>query len=312
MSQLQIPVERDTATAESGSASVRACEPARHRRSWAQFSLRAFLVALTLVSVGLGWLGIQIEYARRQRNATEAMNCSEVGYSYERVENPDESVTWNKAAPHTTLAILRRICGDNLFSDVECLNTNDAQFDPSSLTNLSSLRSLRFLSLSTVDGRRKITDADLAPVLRLTHLRALAIDSSAVTDAGLQYLSGLTQLVCLELQNAKISGTGLAYLDNCKQLKSLELWALPLTDEGASYIGGLTGLEYLKVVQNGERSGFEPIGDSVLASCANLRRLQGLSLSGTHVTSAWAPTPAWIRFAQLAQLTRNKGRGCRS
>jgi Leucine-rich repeat (LRR) protein len=115
----------------------------------------------------------------------------------------------------------------------------------------------------------------------------LTIDSAAITDAGLQHLAELADLQTLHLTDAHISGNGLSYLDKCKQqLKSLDLWWVPLTDEAALPIGALVGLEHLVVDQSGERHGVELIGDSILESCAKLRRLRELTLCSTRVTGA--------------------------
>ena len=45
--------------------------PKRRTRRLLQFSLRALLVFVLLVSIGMSWLAVKLEKARRQREAVE-------------------------------------------------------------------------------------------------------------------------------------------------------------------------------------------------------------------------------------------------
>ena len=47
--------------------------PKRRTRRFLQFSLRALLVFVLLVSVGMSWLAVKLEKARRQKEAVEAL-----------------------------------------------------------------------------------------------------------------------------------------------------------------------------------------------------------------------------------------------
>jgi len=47
--------------------------PKRRIRRFLQFSLRSLLVFVLLVSIGLSWLGVKLERARRQREAVRVI-----------------------------------------------------------------------------------------------------------------------------------------------------------------------------------------------------------------------------------------------
>ena len=42
---------------------------AKDRRRWLRFSLRTLLVLMTVLGVALGWLGVQVNRVRKQRDA---------------------------------------------------------------------------------------------------------------------------------------------------------------------------------------------------------------------------------------------------
>jgi len=47
----------------------------KRKRRWFQFSLRSVLIFVLLVSIGLSWLGVKLERARRQRHLPFTEPC---------------------------------------------------------------------------------------------------------------------------------------------------------------------------------------------------------------------------------------------
>jgi hypothetical protein len=82
------------------------------KRRWYQFSQRTLLVLVLLVSIGLSWLGIKMNQARRQREVVKAIleagGAVYYDYEYKQSGNPEPP------AP----AWLRKLFGDDLFRDV--------------------------------------------------------------------------------------------------------------------------------------------------------------------------------------------------
>jgi hypothetical protein len=193
MSQLSISTESFAAVAETAAVSQHSDKPARRRRPWRQFSLRAFLLALTFVSIVLGWLGIQIEHARRQRSALEAMKCvEEAHYSYEiKKLNPGWWPDWDTTARSPVPNFVKSICGDNIFSDVVSAEAGNGRAGRAEVVYLGNLRTLQWLRLGWYNGSRQgaitdldLADSDLAYIRGLSRLRGLSIRSAAITDAG--------------------------------------------------------------------------------------------------------------------------------
>ncbi len=67
---------------------------------------------------------------------------------------------------------------------------------------------VRFVDLT--NSEVSDTDASLALLSRLTNLRSLYLDHTAVTDAGLVHLSELKQLEVLSLESTRVTDDGLA------------------------------------------------------------------------------------------------------
>ena len=164
-------------------------DSAKPKRRRYQFSLRTLLVFVLLVSVGLSWLGVKMNQARKQREAVEAIVKAGgvVDYDYEMDEYGRATEATEPAAP----AWLRKVFGDDLFREVTCAG------------------------LGVNAG-----DAELEYVKGLTKLEYLDIFDSQVTDAGLEHLNGLTELKELMLLDTQVTDEGVKKLQqalpNCE------------------------------------------------------------------------------------------------
>jgi len=149
----------------------------------------------------------------------------------------------------------------------------------------------------------KVTEAKLALIEGLSHVRSLSLAWTDLTDAELEYLRGLSELETLHLASTEITGPGLMHLRDMAKLRYLSLSLTPLRGEGLRHVSGLNNLRSLnlhqtKVSDDGLASlsglanleeltlSFAPITDTGVAHLNELTRLRLLDLRGTKITSA--------------------------
>src|SRR5262245_33692367 len=109
------------------------------------------------------------------------------------------------------------------------------------LTNLKELRCgqcrinkqalVPFVSLESLDlSYSAFSDAGMASIAAMKHLKRLYLRDTTVTDDGLKHIAGLTGLEELDLYGVKVTDTGIGYLKDLKQLRKLILLGAPITD----------------------------------------------------------------------------------
>jgi hypothetical protein len=180
------------------------------RRRWFQYSLRTLLVLMLAACIGMGWIAMKRQQARRGREAAEAIERLGGKVFWSNADSPEESGAW---------AWLRKLLGDDLF-----VHPDDV----------------------VIHSRAQvIADAGLEHLKGLTQLETLYIDSDQITDAGLQHLQGLTHLRDLMLVNTQVSDSGLAHLRGLTQLQGLSLDSTQVTDAGLEHLKGLARLREL-------------------------------------------------------------------
>ncbi|MEY2880903.1 MAG: hypothetical protein RLZZ15_3283 [Verrucomicrobiota bacterium] len=81
-------------------------------------------------------------------------------------------------------------------------------------------------------SRAPITDRALAAIARMTNLRSLRLDGTAITDAGVAALAPLHRLTALNLNRTRVTDLALASLRRLTALKKLNLWDTAVTAEG--------------------------------------------------------------------------------
>ncbi len=120
-----------------------------------QFSLRALLVALTLVGV---WLGIAVAPAQRQRRAVKAIEAvgGSVEYDWQRTEGGSDPFpngpTW-----------LRRLIGDDYFQSVECVYLlGSADETVKTIPHLKRLKGLKTLVFGMHSDRSALREVEQA------------------------------------------------------------------------------------------------------------------------------------------------------
>ena len=196
-------------------------EPPKHKRRWFQFSLRTLLILTTIVAIPCAWLGRKIEQKRRERNAVRAI-AEKFGlaqYDYEIAHQSEPS------GP----AWLRRLFGDNLFSEVTAVSLTGGSHDDDDLAVLDDLPNIHLLDLQDTN----VTDAGLAHLSGLSELERLNLKGTpAVGNAGCRYLSGLGRLKWLDLSGTKTSE--LKYLKALGSLEYLDLLDTKTDDAGVN------------------------------------------------------------------------------
>jgi hypothetical protein len=204
-----------------------------HRRRWYQFSLRSLLIFTAVVAVFIGWLAAKVERKAADRETVEAIVKAGGRAYYDYQQGRDGNViAWMLYAEPTGPAWLRKILGENFFSEVDFVWLNGLDFADADLERIKRLTQLEFLSLR----RTKVSDGGLAEIRGLAKLRFLDVGETKVTDAGLQYIEDLTQLNELDLTGIKVTDNGLAQLNRLANLKYLYLTGTLVTDAGIEHL----------------------------------------------------------------------------
>jgi hypothetical protein len=204
-----------------------------------QFGVRSLLVLLVALSVPMGWFAMQLQKARRQREAVERIvgMGGVVAYDYEI----DKNFQRKSGAGPTTPTWLRSLFGDVFFCQVVQVNLVNWEFGDNDARYLKELTALRHLS---VDGTQ-ITDDGLARLAGLTQLRWLSLSGAQITGDGLAHLKEMNRLEMLTLNDAQICDDGLAHLRGMPKIAWLSLDSTPITDEGLAHLQGIAGLKML-------------------------------------------------------------------
>lgn len=144
------------------------------------------------------------------------------------------------------------------------------------------------------------TDADLAALAELRHLKLLYPGGGRVSDEGLKHLANLTGLRLLVLWGNPISGHGVESLSGLKRLRHLDLSRTQVTDRRLAGLGSLTGLERLDIANNPQLDG------SFRAYVADLPNLQSLVLRGSGITDSALSHLKDARNLQALMLDRTR------
>jgi len=184
-------------------------EVKKPKRRWLRFSLRTFLIVLTIFCVWLGWYLYRVE---QQRNAVKWVeeNGGEVRYDY---QFDSKGVRLGNSQPSVPKWLLN-ILDVNYFSSIVSVEISDA----SQITNLTPIACLTNLERLYLDDAQV---TDLQPLAGLTSLEILFLETTPVND--LTPFAGLTNLKWLGFGNSQVSDlTPLASLKNLSNLWLLE------------------------------------------------------------------------------------------
>jgi Leucine-rich repeat (LRR) protein len=122
-----------------------------------------------------------------------------------------------------------------------------------------------------------VTDADLAKVAPLRHLKRLDLSHTRISDGGLEHLKPLPEVVELNCYYAEsITEDGIAHLGGWKNLQHLNLRGTKVTSKVFEHLAGLTNLRSLDL-------GFTQIDDEGFEHLAALVRLEKLAIGGNRL-----------------------------
>lgn len=147
------------------------------KRRWYRFSLRTLLVIVLMAAVGLSWLAVKMEQAKRQREAVTAIEeLGGIAIYHEGFEDP-----------YGHIELYSQLCnllGYDFFNNVTGVTLRGTRVRNDQLIIAKALRRLRYLCLDNT----AITDAGLARLSGLTHLKKLFLRDTRVTDEGVKEL----------------------------------------------------------------------------------------------------------------------------
>ena len=283
---------------------VMADTPAKPRRRWLSFSLRALLLAMLLIGGGLGWV---LHIVRQQGIAVaalEKMGC-QVDYAFEEQltalgqlreiltdDDPRSVFAVTGSGSRVTDEGMARLRG---LTQLKYLSLIDAHVTDAGLTHIRNLTQLTRLELARsrdilvysggwvyplnerVD-HMQVTDAGLVHLQSLHKLEFLDLGSTLLTDAGLAHLQGLHRLNCLHLDGTRVTDAGLSHLQGPHELERLHLDGTLVTDAGLVQLQELPQLQTLSLENT-------PITDAGLVHLRKLKNLCHLYLRGTQVTT---------------------------
>ena len=156
--------------------------PAQGRSRWRTFSLRAFFILVTLVSVIVGYLLTKVQPMVRQWEAVDRF-----------VEQGAEIET----RPSELSDLIKRFLPEDRNSDITMIKLNGCQGDISeTMKGLRHLPHLERLYLTNL----KLEDEDIADISQLVKLRRLALWCNKLTDASAASLASLPNLEVVDIQ----------------------------------------------------------------------------------------------------------------
>jgi hypothetical protein len=167
------------------------------RRRWFQFSLRGFLIAVTVFA---GWLGWKIDRVRRHREAIRAVDAFGAGYGV-RI---DRSKTF--------LAMAKRLGYDEqTFYDVDRLSLGHDPKTPVDDETLESLAGHIALFTDMYDLTLRgpaITNRGVAALPHLPKVKSLFLEGTCVSDGLGETLQRFPRLKMLDLTKTGVTAAG--------------------------------------------------------------------------------------------------------
>ncbi len=280
--------------------------PKEARRERLVVSVRALMLLVLAVGLGLGW---KINRAGTQKRAVARIEKAggsviydytfDGTYPYKPIESPGVPA-WLRARlgdeffqEVTAVSFYKPVTDDQLapvadFDRLLALELHGTKVTNAGLAHLANLKNLREIRLD----RTQITDAVLARLRPLTGLRRLDLQQEGLSMKEIQTeevrkifeeLENLThnQKVgeVLRRRGTAITDAGLAQLASLTGLQELRIALPAITDAGFAHVGRLADLRVLHVYNT-------DFSDASLAHLAGLTGLRNLSLWGTRISDA--------------------------
>jgi hypothetical protein len=203
MSWRRSTIER--APAAEGAA-VASPEPAvgRRPRRWLRLSVRALLCLIVVIACGLAWLTQFIRAGRAQSACVRKIQGAGGWVVYDLDWNND--ATRHVIAPKWPRWLIDTV-GRDYLSNVVFVTLHDRGSDAvlAAVGRLNHVKQLHRCGPS-------VTDAGIAHLAALEDLELVTLDDSQITDAGLTRLAKLPHLRWLRIARTKVSDAGVAAL----------------------------------------------------------------------------------------------------
>jgi hypothetical protein len=251
---------------------------------WRKFSLRTFLLAVTLLSVVLAWIAAERAQTARENAAAAYLT-----------ERDAFLMQGNEWSPRT--GWWKEILGENLAAQHRSAHLDDSKVVDDDVARLRDLPKLEKLFLG-----EKTTNDGLAHLRGHPGISLVFIDGAFITDDGLAVLRTLPRLKELVLWRTPITGTGLVHLSGLN-LHSLDICQSPIRDEHLRYLQQLTHIERLDI-------GDTPITDAGLVHLHSIKSLREVNLTLCPVTEEGVDT-LLAANPKLIVLDRFRPRGTR-
>jgi hypothetical protein len=272
-----------------------------------QLSVRVLMLLVLLLGGAMGWW-TYLAHVQRDAVAEIVRRRGKVYYDWEVMfvprggfyqPNPGGRPWWPRW-------IVTRL-GPDYFSDVKVvmLGPDDADVAMASVGLLSGLGGLHSNRRGT-----KLTEAGLANLRGLTHLRQLSLSSSKeVTGAWLAIVKDLRQLQRLEFNNARVFvDADLAPLAALTDIRTLMLRGPGISDAGLVHLRGMAKMHSLTLIDNHVTSaGLEHLRSMALLESLDLNRSRVESLAPIRQVARLRKL--WIASTPIADaaLTDLKG-----
>jgi len=205
-----------------------------------QFSLRSLVVLVVAVAVPLGWFGVKMREAERQRRAVVAVERAGGWVEYHQM---DEFLQMTGRQEPPAPAWLMKLVGVDFFADIAVVSLSSTAVGNETMEHLSVLTKLEVLLL----GDTNVSDLGLEHLTSMTKLEVLSLADTNVSDLGLEHLKGMTKLTRLTLSETQITDLGLKHLGGMTSLLNLSLYCTHVSDVGLKHLKGLANLHYVDV-----------------------------------------------------------------
>jgi hypothetical protein len=230
-------------------------------RRWYQFSLRTFLILVTLLAMWLGYISFR---AREQQAAVRRINelGGSVQYDYQIGIYPTTSPAgwpW-----------LRKLVGDEYFQDVVAVNLNDTKVSDADLGVIGKLRRTKRLALNRTD----VSDAGLASFSGMSELDYLGLAQTKVTSNGIRCLRPPKSSSVVTLENTSVDDNALPNLSGCAELG---LDGTRITSHGLKQLNSCQNLILLSIRRTA-------VDDEAVPILAQFTTLQWLNLTDTKIS----------------------------
>ena len=284
-----------------------------------RFSLRTFLLVVTVLSV---WLGLK---ANRDVKMSRALSGIENSGGRLEVCDRQPNFPWGlwKYRYRLDFYGLKEHLSEQDFSHLKVLAPSSLQWlnlantgvTDKELKFIEELTHLEYLSLANETyttgevipdrPQNNITDAGLARLGQLKNLKGIDLGGTDITDHGLKLLSEMPTLEWIYLDGTKVTGPGIAYLISHKDLRMLELNGCTLTPIGYQNLIQLPNLVSLGLRISGTTDAELRLLNK--NSRLGILRLNNNEVSDEAANSEVAPICRTLPMLSLAVRLKHKG-----